>query len=91
MSASGTKRTCRPATEWLRCSVCLAQSYGPNFPDLFRRAADFVDKNSARDKTWGDYDRTADQIRSRCQPDHRGHHVIAAPAEQPGSALLKAA
>ena len=46
-------------------------SYGPNFPDLYRRTADYVDQDSARSKTRRPTGRAADQVRSRCQLDHR--------------------
>lgn len=42
-------------------------SYGPNIPDLFRRAADYVDKNFKGRKT-GRFTRgTAHQVRSHHQ------------------------
>ncbi len=40
-------------------------SYGANFPDLFGRAAGYVDKNSARRQAWRPSGRAADQVRSR--------------------------
>ena len=45
-------------------------SYGPNFPDLNRRAADYVDKVCAA-RSRPTCRRAADQVRSRHQPDHR--------------------
>jgi len=46
-------------------------SYGPNFPDMFRRAGDYVDKIFARDEARRHSGRAADQIRSRDQSDDR--------------------
>jgi len=45
-------------------------SYGPNFPDLFRRAGDYVDKILRGTKTGRHSGRTADQVRPRREPDH---------------------
>jgi putative ABC transport system substrate-binding protein len=45
-------------------------SYGPNFPDMYRRAADYVDKISARGKAGRHPGRAADQVRSGGEPDH---------------------
>ena len=39
-------------------------SYGPNYPDLFRRAAEIVDKILRGDKAGRHPGRTADQVRS---------------------------
>jgi len=44
-------------------------SYGLNFPDLWRRAGDFVDKNSARNEARRNPGRAADQVRSHHQSD----------------------
>ena len=46
-------------------------SYGPNFPDLFRRAAEYGRQNSARGKARRHPGRAADQIRSRHQSHDR--------------------
>jgi putative ABC transport system substrate-binding protein len=46
-------------------------SYGPNIPDLYRRAADFVDKILRGAKPAENPGRAAVQVRSRHQPDHR--------------------
>ena len=46
-------------------------SYGANFPDLFRRAADYVDKISARCKTGQPSRRAANEVRLRHQSDNR--------------------
>ena len=42
-------------------------SYGPNFPDLFRRAADYVDKILRGRKAGRHPGRAADQVRTRHQ------------------------
>ncbi len=45
-------------------------SYGPNFPDLFRRAG-LGRQDSARREACRPPGRSADQVRSRHKPDHR--------------------
>ena len=42
-------------------------SYGPSFPDLFSRAADYVDKISAREQARRPAGRAADQVRPGLQ------------------------
>ena len=45
-------------------------SYGPDFPTMFARAADLVDKNSTRSEAGRSPCRAADQIQSRRQPQN---------------------
>ena len=46
-------------------------SYGPNFPDLFRRAADYVDQDSRGCEARRNSGGAADQVRTRHQPQDR--------------------
>ena len=46
-------------------------SYGPNFPDLFRRVRRLCRQDFARGEAGRPPGRAADQVRSRHQPDHR--------------------
>ena len=55
-------------------------SYGPNFPDLFRRAADLRRQDSARGEAGRHPGRAADQVRAR----HQSHDCQGARPRNPG-------
>ena len=62
-------RRCSMLAEYVEAGGLM--SYGPNFPDLFRRAADYVDKILRGAKPGRHSGRAADQVRSRHQSHDR--------------------
>ena len=62
---------CQPCMRFEHVRAGGLMSYGPNFPDLFRRSGDYVDKNSSRLEARRHPRRAAGQVRSGVQQRDR--------------------